>query len=126
MFNDFYKKYPRKVAKKVAEIAWKKMNFTEQTLALEAITNHIKYWEVTETQIQFIPHPATWLNQGRYEDELVLPQEPKPKELPLITDQQIEYAYSMECGGNPRQSRFNSYFEMKKFILDQRDKKGKS
>ena len=126
MFNDFYKKYPRKVAKKAAEAAWKKLSFTEQTLALEAITNHIKYWEVTETQIQFIPHPATWLNQGRYEDELVLPQEPKPKELPLTTDQQIEYAYSVECGGNPRQSRFNSYFEMKKFILDNRDKKARA
>jgi len=72
MFNDFYKLYPRKVAKRLAEASWKKMSFTEQTMALEAITNHIKYWESTETSITFIPHPATWLNQARYEDELVI------------------------------------------------------
>ena len=47
----------------------------------------------------------------------------KAKELPLGTDQQIEEAYRVECGGDPRQARFNSYFEMKKFILDQRDKR---
>ena len=41
MFNDFYKLYPRKVAKRLAEASWKKMSFTEQTMALEAITNHM-------------------------------------------------------------------------------------
>ena len=49
----------------------------------------------------------------------------KATELPLGTDQQIEEAYRVECGGDPRQARFNSYFEMKKFIQDQRDKKRK-
>ena len=47
----------------------------------------------------------------------------KASEMPLGTDQQIEEAYRVECGGDPRMARFNSYFEMKKFILDQRDKK---
>lgn len=47
----------------------------------------------------------------------------KAKELPLGTEQQIEEAYRVECGGDPRMARFNSYFEMKKFILDQRDKR---
>jgi hypothetical protein len=45
--------------------------------------------------------------------------------MPLGTEQQIEEAYRVECGGDPRLARFNSYFEMKKFILDQRDKKRK-
>ena len=47
----------------------------------------------------------------------------KSKELPLGTDQQIAHAYKVECGGDPTQSRFNSYFEMRKYILDQRDKR---
>jgi uncharacterized protein YdaU (DUF1376 family) len=47
----------------------------------------------------------------------------KASEMPLGTEQQIEEAYRVECGGDPRMARFNSYFEMKKFILDQRDKK---
>jgi hypothetical protein len=49
----------------------------------------------------------------------------KATELPLGTEQQIEEAYRVECGGDPRLARFNSYFEMKKFIIDQRDKKRK-
>jgi len=49
----------------------------------------------------------------------------KSQELPLGTDKQIEEAYRIECGGDPAKARFNSYFEMKKFILDARDKKKK-
>lgn len=59
---------------------------------------------------------ATWIAQAAQ----------KATELPLGTEQQIEEAYRVECGGDPRQARFNSYFEMKKFILDQRDKKRKA
>ena len=47
----------------------------------------------------------------------------KPTEMPLGSDKQIEEAYRVECGGDPTKARFNSYFEMKKFILDFRDKK---
>ena len=50
-----------------------------------------------------------------------LPQ--KATEMPLGSDKQIEEAYRVECGGDPTKARFNSYFEMKKFILDFRDKK---
>ena len=49
----------------------------------------------------------------------------KASEMPLGSDKQIEDAYRVECGADPRLARFNSYFEMKKFILDQRDKKRK-
>jgi hypothetical protein len=56
---------------------------------------------------------ASWIQQAQQ----------KAKELPLGTDQQIEEAYRVECGGDPRLARFGSYFEMKKFILDTRDKR---
>lgn len=59
---------------------------------------------------------ATWITQAAQ----------KASEMPLGTEQQIEEAYRIECGGDPRLARFNSYFEMKKFILDQRDKKRKA
>lgn len=49
-------------------------------------------------------------------------QQTKAKELPLGTDQQIADAYRIECGGDPTKARFNSYFEMRKFVLDYRDK----
>jgi uncharacterized protein YdaU (DUF1376 family) len=58
---------------------------------------------------------ASWIQQAQQ----------KSTELPLGTEQQIEEAYRVECGGDPRLARFNSYFEMKKFIQDQRDKRKK-
>jgi uncharacterized protein YdaU (DUF1376 family) len=58
---------------------------------------------------------ATWITQAAQ----------KATEMPLGTEKQIEEAYRVECGGNPTTARFNSYFEMKKFILDFRDKKRK-
>jgi hypothetical protein len=59
---------------------------------------------------------ASWIQQAQQ----------KAKELPLGTDQQIEEAYRIECGGDPRQARFGSYFEMKKFILDKREQRAKA
>lgn len=82
MFEQFWKLYPRKVAKRIAERAWKRLTPAEQKLAMEAIPNHVKYWDMKYTNIEFIPHPTTWLNQGRFEDELdfVVKEKPvKPK-----------------------------------------------
>ena len=58
---------------------------------------------------------ASWVTQAAL----------KAQEMPLGTDKQIEEAYRVECGGDPAKARFGSYFEMKKFILDARDKKKK-
>ena len=69
-FNDFWSLYPRKVSKRVAEKSWNKLSPLEQAGALEALPNHIEYWKLKQTATEFIPHPATWLNQGRWEDEL--------------------------------------------------------
>jgi hypothetical protein len=59
---------------------------------------------------------ASWIQQAAQ----------KAKELPLATEQQIEEAYRVECGGDPRLARFNSYFEMKKFILDKREQRARA
>lgn len=44
------------------------------------------------------------------------------KELPLVTPEQIEHAYKVECGADPTKARFNSYNDMRKYIQDFRDK----
>jgi hypothetical protein len=80
MFNDFYKLYPKKVARKDAEKAWNKLTYEQQTQALTAITNHVAYWNATNTEKAFIPHPSTWLNGFRFEDEIEMPEAKKPKE----------------------------------------------
>jgi len=71
-FEAFWKEYPRKTAKRAALKVWQKLDFIDQTAALEAITQHKQFWEIKGTELDYIPHASTWLNQGRWEDELVI------------------------------------------------------
>ena len=71
-FDRFWDKYPRKVAKKAALSEWLKLSTDERNKCVEVIDRHIAGWK--DTDVQFIPHPRTWLHQGRFDDEL-----PEPK-----------------------------------------------
>jgi len=39
-------------------------------LAINNLESHRKHWISNGVEMKFIPLPATWLNQGRYDDEL--------------------------------------------------------
>jgi hypothetical protein len=69
-FEEFWKIYPRKIGKKAAFKAWKKANINGQ---LPQVLSAVEKQKTTEQwkkeNGQYIPHPATWLNQGRWEDE---------------------------------------------------------
>ena len=67
-FNKFYSSYPKKVGKAKAEKAFLKIKPDEELFAtmMAALERHKKKWD----DPQFIPHPATWLNNSRWEDVL--------------------------------------------------------
>ena len=67
-FNRFWSLYPRKVAKIVAERRWKKLSKKDIDEILKIYNEHLIRWRYKD--IQYVPHPATWLNQRRWEDEL--------------------------------------------------------
>lgn len=71
-FDEFWAAYPRKVAKLAAIRAWDKavkMASAEEIIAaVEAQKKVCEQWQ--RDGGQFIPHPATWLNQGRWMDEI--------------------------------------------------------
>jgi hypothetical protein len=75
MFDEFWSLYPRKIAKATARKSWARLTAEQQLMAAKAIDTHCQYWKAKETELEFIPYPATWLNQERWEDELVI--EPK-------------------------------------------------
>ena len=71
-FEQFWKAYPRKTGKGAARKSFEKRKPSQALLdkmltAIEAAT-HSDDWR--KDGGQFIPHPATWLNQERWEDEL--------------------------------------------------------
>jgi len=67
-FNKFWSLYPRKVAKIVAERRWKKLSKKDIDEIFKIYHEHLLRWRYKD--IQYVPHPATWLNQRRWEDEL--------------------------------------------------------
>jgi len=70
-FDEFWKIYPRKVAKAKAYAVWKRIKPDEGLLKeiMLALDDQRKSEQWTKDRGQFIPHPATWLNQRRWEDE---------------------------------------------------------
>ena len=73
-FDSFWEHYPRKVGKLVAKKAFlKALTLTDVGNIQEALRR--LHQEVRGKDAQFIPHPATWLNQGRWDDEPT--QQPK-------------------------------------------------
>ena len=72
-FDEFWKVYPKKVAKKKAEDSFKKIN-PDSTL-LEIMLTSIERFKKTADWLKeggrYIPYPATWLNNKRWEDEII-------------------------------------------------------
>lgn len=70
-FATFWAKYPKKVAKPQALKAWKKIKPAGQLLAemMAALEKQNANADWQKDGGQFIPHPATWLNGRRWEDE---------------------------------------------------------
>ena len=73
-FEAFYAAYPKKVAKPQALKAWNKQAATVGPDVIMAALDKHKHQEQWQKENgKFIPHPATWLNQHRWNDELAKP-----------------------------------------------------
>jgi len=75
-FDTFWQAYPRKVGKAAAFGKWKsrKPPLTEVLKALE-VQKRCEQWQ----DITLVPHPETWLNQKRWEDDASAYAPAKPK-----------------------------------------------
>lgn len=68
-FETFWKAYPKKIGKQAAKKAFDKVNIPVETL-VSAIRRQECSAQWSKDNGQYIPNPATWLNQGRWEDEV--------------------------------------------------------
>ena len=72
-FERFWSSYPKKVGKKAALSAWNRAKITDSIF--QKIINTLERQKTsdqwTKNNGQFIPNPATWINQGRWDDEVV-------------------------------------------------------
>lgn len=83
-FTGFWAYYPRHVKRDRAVAAWDKLKPDDALIDAmgRALVMQVAYWRATETDIHFIPHAATWLNQRYWEnppEEYVLPDRSTPE-----------------------------------------------
>jgi len=72
-FDIFWKAYPKKVAKKAALKAWEKAKDKPSTdVIIAAVKKQEQSLHWKKDGGQFIPYPATWLNEGRWDDETII------------------------------------------------------
>jgi len=71
-FDTFWNQYPNRVAKEAARKAWTKLAPDDRLLAtmLAALERQKQSPAWQRDNGDYIPHPATWLNQGRWQDEV--------------------------------------------------------
>ena len=72
-FDQFWKSYPKKVGKGFAEKAWEKQK-PDLNLVLKSLEWQKESEQWKKDGGQFIPNPATYLNQRRWEDEPLSPE----------------------------------------------------
>jgi hypothetical protein len=72
LFDKFWRAYPKKVAKDSAQKAFQKRKVDHELL--ETMLNALAKQKISEAWTkdngQFVPNPATWLNGGRWMDEV--------------------------------------------------------
>lgn len=111
LFERFWKEYPRKVSKPAALRAWKGLK-ADAALA-DRIIADVKRRCDTEwkgQEIQFIPHPSTYLNQRRWEDETG-PTERKGDPKPAQKNPALDYTQRDYTGTQPKPERVYMTFD---------------
>lgn len=87
-FNRFWKVYPRKEGKGKAEESFAKYHPNDELTdaMIRAVEKYKRTDQWKRDGGQFIPHPTTWLNQRRWEDE---PKE-EPSPAPVLKNSGME------------------------------------
>ena len=70
-WEEFWNSYPRKTAKANAWKVWQRIKLEEVDAILKALEVHKASDQWTRDDGRFIPHPAKWLRDRRWEDEVM-------------------------------------------------------
>ena len=109
-FEDWWKLVPRKVGKGAARRAYAKaLTLTDEATLFSAISRYAELRKVQDER--YTVHPATWLNQERWTDEIPLSnfQPPQIRSTPndaaeIARQAAAEFRSRMDCGPGPNSS----------------------
>ena len=103
----FWNSYPKKTGKEAALKAWNKMKFRGDIgHILFAVKQQTASDQWKKDDGQFIPNPATWLNQGRWDDQPTQIDQKQERRIPnkVYSD---EPAFGSGKGSNESVSAYN-------------------
>ncbi len=99
-FDRFWVEYPRKVARKKCLGIWRSLKLTteqaERVIGAVRCYTRTDQWQKDDGR--FIPHPSTFLNQRRWEDEIPTRPEPKRGDPDWDPTDEEGIAIFRECG----------------------------
>lgn len=89
-FDEFWTGWPRKIAKSAARTKYLAAvkKGADPTHINQAAAAQCAAWRAAGKDVQYIPHPATWLNQGRYDDEI---ENPNQTVLSVVPDLPVSF-----------------------------------
>ena len=80
-FDRFWEEYPKKVGKKEAKRAFERAKkTTDAETMIRAVIAQKSSGQWKRDNGRYIPNPATWLNQGRWDDEIQVEKTMKEKQ----------------------------------------------
>jgi hypothetical protein len=100
-FQKFWSAYPRKVGKDAAAKAFekRKVDYVLLGAIMAALEEQKQSQQWQRDGGQYIPHPATWLNQGRWQD--VVESEPQFTDAELAVASKVRSAAFARCPHEP-------------------------
>jgi hypothetical protein len=104
-FERFWQSYPRRVGKEAAWQEWRRLRpsaddaFVDRAIAAVERQRQSLQWQRDDGQ--YIPHPRTWLHQGRWQDDA---DAPAPIQLAPEVDwfEECKQLHSGSCGSSGR------------------------
>ncbi len=118
LFEKFWQSYPRKVAKDKAFISFKKINPNEDMvkIMITVIEKNKTTAQWQKENGRYIPYPATWLNQKRWEDKE--PEIPKKTNINGLSESSLD-----KIAINSLINKFDDINNMSGYIKDKSDNK---
>jgi hypothetical protein len=105
-FDLFWAAYPKKVGKKDAKRAWER---AKDKPSIDEIVRIVQQHSISEQWKkdggQYVPNPATWINRGGWEDEVIqstasaIPRNESPAERMLRKNREVLAKYREENDG---------------------------
>ena len=112
LFEKFYKNYPKKKGKERA-YRWFKTHKPNEELVdkmIEATNQQKETFDWKKQNGKYIPHPATWLNGGNWENEI------RPEEIAQVSENSVARFLAIELYEKLKHKSFEESSQNKKLI----------